>query len=378
MRASTAPSYAVRTVVRRTHDYGLRAGTVRPQGLAEPCPVVGDQPGGGAEYVSGGTVVLLQPDCPGAVEILLETEDVGDLGSPPAVDGLVVVADAADVPVALGEQTNPKVLCDVGVLVLVHRQVAELPLVVIEDAGRLPEQRQVVEQEIPEIHRIQGCKALLVGLVQSAPLPVREAADMRLRHLFRPPALVLPPLDDHRELPCRPAPVAAGHFGVDHLLEQADLIVRIKDRKGASEAGRFRVPPQDAQSERVEGAEPQAIHGRGSDERLDARAHLAGRLVGEGHGEGLAGPCPSGRQDVDEARRQHPRLSGPGAGKHKQRPVQRLDGPPLGRIQSGEIGRLGPNGREGLGIEGERIIHGCGPYHVSPDGGAVPGASLII
>ena len=48
----------------------------------------------------------------------------------------------------------------------------------------------------------------------------------------------------------------------------------------------------------------------------------------------------------------------------------------LGRIQAGEIGRFGPNGREGLGIEGERIIHGCEPYHVSPDGGAVPGASV--
>src|SRR5262249_28728457 len=52
---------------------------------------------GGAEDVLGGAVVAFEPDDLGAREILLEAQDVVDLGAAPAVDGLVVVADAADI-----------------------------------------------------------------------------------------------------------------------------------------------------------------------------------------------------------------------------------------------------------------------------------------
>ena len=67
------------------------------QRLAEPALVVGDQVRGGGEDVGGAAVVALEPDDLGAGKILLEAQDVVDLGAAPAVDRLVVVADAADV-----------------------------------------------------------------------------------------------------------------------------------------------------------------------------------------------------------------------------------------------------------------------------------------
>ena len=70
-----------------------------PEGLAEPALVGGDHAGGGGEDVRGRAVVLLEPDHLGAGEVLLEAQDVADLGAAPAVDRLVVVADAADVVV---------------------------------------------------------------------------------------------------------------------------------------------------------------------------------------------------------------------------------------------------------------------------------------
>ena len=91
--------------------------------------VGGDHAGGGGEDVRGRAVVLLEPDHRGAGEVLLEAQDVADLGAAPAVDRLVVVADAADVAVAAGEQPQPEVLRDVGVLVLVDEDVAEPALV---------------------------------------------------------------------------------------------------------------------------------------------------------------------------------------------------------------------------------------------------------
>ena len=67
------------------------------QRLAEPALVVGDEVRGGGEDVAGGAVVALEPDDLGAGEVVLEAQDVVDLGAAPAVDRLVVVADAADV-----------------------------------------------------------------------------------------------------------------------------------------------------------------------------------------------------------------------------------------------------------------------------------------
>src|SRR6185437_12724851 len=70
---------------------------VGAQRLAEPAFVMGDQVRGSGQDVAGGAVVALQPDHGGAGEVVLETQNVVDLGAAPAVDRLVVVADAADV-----------------------------------------------------------------------------------------------------------------------------------------------------------------------------------------------------------------------------------------------------------------------------------------
>src|SRR6185312_8485675 len=67
------------------------------QRLAEPALIVGDQMRGGGEDMAGGTIVALQPDHLGAGKIVFEAQDVVDLGAAPAVDRLVVVADAAEV-----------------------------------------------------------------------------------------------------------------------------------------------------------------------------------------------------------------------------------------------------------------------------------------
>ena len=67
--------------------------------------------------------------------------------------------------------------------------------------------------------------------------------------------------------------------------------------------------------------------------------HLPRRLVGEGDGEDLARSRAALAQDVGDARRQHPRLAGAGAGQHQQRPVEGLDRLSLLGIEPGEIGR---------------------------------------
>ena len=56
-----------------------------------------DQMRGGGEDVAGGAVIALEADDGGAGKVVLEAQNIVDLGAAPAVDRLVVVADAADV-----------------------------------------------------------------------------------------------------------------------------------------------------------------------------------------------------------------------------------------------------------------------------------------
>ena len=70
---------------------------VGAQRLAEAALVMGDDVRGGGEDVAGGAVIALEANDGGAGKVVLEAQNVVDLGAAPAVDRLVVVADAADV-----------------------------------------------------------------------------------------------------------------------------------------------------------------------------------------------------------------------------------------------------------------------------------------
>jgi 4-diphosphocytidyl-2C-methyl-D-erythritol kinase len=96
----------------------------------------------------------------GPGEVLLELEDVLDVGAAPAVDGLVFIADHADVAVRAGEQLHQLVLRAVGVLVLVDQQVFVAAVVAFAHLGRRLEQAHGFEQQIVEVERV-GLRQLL-------------------------------------------------------------------------------------------------------------------------------------------------------------------------------------------------------------------------
>ena len=104
-----------------------------------------DHSGGGAEDARGRAVVLLEADDRGAGKIAFEAQDVADLGAAPAVDRLVVVADAAQIAPGLGQQAQPQILGDIGVLILVDQYIAKAPVIFGENFGVRGEQGQVVQ-----------------------------------------------------------------------------------------------------------------------------------------------------------------------------------------------------------------------------------------
>ena len=215
-----------------------------PERLAEPALVGGDDAGGGGEDMRGRAVVLLEPDHLRAGEVLLEAQDVADLGAAPAVDRLVVVADAGDVAVAAGEQPQPQVLRDVGVLVLVDEDVAEPALVPLEHVRVRLEDRDDVEQQVAEVAGVEDAEPLLVLRVELAAAMV-EGARLRRRYPLGAERAVLPAVDQPGEKPRRPA-LLVDVLGLDDLPQQAELVVDVEDGEVRLEPDELGMPAQDA------------------------------------------------------------------------------------------------------------------------------------
>jgi hypothetical protein len=111
--------------VRRFVISDLRAAAAGgPQSLAFSSDIVGHNRRGRLQNVLRGTVVLLQANDACLGKVLLKLQNVANVGAPPGVNALVFVAYSADIVFAGGEHAHQFVLRTVGVLILVHLDVA--------------------------------------------------------------------------------------------------------------------------------------------------------------------------------------------------------------------------------------------------------------
>src|SRR5262249_32338172 len=145
------------------------------QRLAEAALVMGDQVRGSGKDVAGGAVMALEANDGGAGEVVLEAQDVVDLGAAPAIDRLIVVADAADVfrpnlrrviRRPLRQQSQPQILRDIGVLIFVDQAVSEAALILAQHVGLFAEQADLYQKQVAEIGGIENFQALLIFLLE--------------------------------------------------------------------------------------------------------------------------------------------------------------------------------------------------------------------
>ena len=117
----------------------------------------------------------------GVGEVVLELEDVADVGAAEAVDRLIGVTDDHQVAMLLGQQLEPPVLGVVGVLVLVDEHVSEALGVALADLVEQLEHVDRADQQVVEVHRVHPVELALVlavhvrdGLLEERPdhLPV--------------------------------------------------------------------------------------------------------------------------------------------------------------------------------------------------------------
>ena len=192
-----------------------------------------------------------------------------------------------------------------------------------------------MKEQIAEVAGIQRREPLLISGVELARAAESEIADLALRHSSRRQAAVLEAADDRQQDPGRPA-ARVDIGGLDHLLQEPELIVGVEDREVGLEADQLGVTAQQAGAERMEGAEPEPLDALAEQVR-DAEDHLARGLVGEGDREHLIGPRPAGDQKVGEPCREHAGLAGAGACEHQERPVRGLDRGALLRVEAVEM-----------------------------------------
>ena len=236
---------------------------------------------------------------------------------------------------ALGEQAQPEILHQVGVLVLVDEDVAEAAVILRQHLRMGAQDLGDMHQQIAEIAGVDGAQPVLIGGVEQAGIAAGEITVLGARHPLGRQAAVLPALDDPHQHRWREA-LDVEPRRLHHLLQQAQLVVGIEDVEAGGEADQLGIAPEHAGGERVEGAEPQPLR-RLAQDRRDALAHFARGLVGEGHRQDLAREGAAGEQDMGEAGGQHAGLAGAGSGQHQQRAVDGFDGLTLFLVQAGEM-----------------------------------------
>ena len=328
-----------------------------PEFLAKPALIAPDDTGGGREDMRSGSVVLFQPDHMSTGKILFEPKDIAHFGPAPAIDRLVVVADAADVLVTLSKQAQPEILGDVGVLIFIDQDVFEPALVLLKNILMRLENCHHMQKKIAEIDSVQLFQAGLVLVVQLGAAMVIMAR-IRGRHLVRRQGAVLPVVDERGEHAGGPT-LVIDIGGGNQLFQQADLIVGIKDGEVGLEADKFRVAAQQLDADCVEGAKPRHAFDRLAEHLADPVPHLARCLVGEGHGENFVRTRGAGIQQMHDPGRKRTGFAGARPGQHQHGPVEGLHRLALRRVQPVEIGcrpRSHGAGGERGGLKGVRII----------------------
>ena len=260
--------------------------------------------------------------------VLLEVRDIADIRAAECVDGLIGVthhgqlgrghsvrvgaAVSRGLRVGTDQFTHQLVLGVVGVLVLVHEDVAELAAVVVRDFGELLEQKDGAANQVVKVEGVSGAQTLRVdGVNLRDGLLVRVIASHAGCVRLGADQLVLQ----------RGDAVAHGLSGellgvqvelFNDEAQQALRVGRIVDGEGGLQPQGGGLTAQHTHAEAVESRNPHVLGAR-ADQRLDTFTHFGGSLVGEGDGEDLAGGRAVGCEQVSDAVGEHAGLAGASA-----------------------------------------------------------------
>ena len=233
-----------------------------------------------------------------------------------------------------GEEPTDLVLGVVGILVFVDEDIAETPLVSLEDVRMMLQQQVRIEKQVVEVEGVRGAKPFLQALVH-ARRHLAHGVDCAVGEHFCDLQLVL------RLRYAVAQSVYREPLGIDvelghDILHQALGICLVVYREIFREAEHLGILAQDANAHAVERGNPHAAGPR-PHERAQAFAHLVGSLVRERDGKNLPRSGVGGFQDVGNAVREHARLTRTCTRKHEQGSFRTFYGFALRTVEGFEV-----------------------------------------
>ena len=272
------------------HPHRFARALIGAQVLAETARVVADQRVRTVEDVAVTAVVLLQLDLVLHLQFGDEVVHVAHTRTAKGVDALVIVAHGKD-GIAGNRVTHfghkllePEVLQAVGILELVHQNVAEAALVMLAHQRMVAQDLVAAQHQLAEVHHALALALLLVQLVD---IDFLAALGIAHRHIAGTLALLLATADEPLHLLGRKLVVVDVELLVQ-ALDGRELVLRVEDLEALGQIRHLVVRAQKAVAQAVEGPDPHAAHVDGQHGR-QARCHFLGGLVGKGHGHDAAG-----------------------------------------------------------------------------------------
>ena len=309
---------------------------VGPEVLVFAIPVLADDRRRGVEDDLCRAVVAFELDGHGFGEIVFEVEQVPEVGAAPFVDRLIRIADDAEVAVDFDQTANQQILGPVGVLIFVHHDEPELRRVFRADPVGLLEEVDGLEEQIVEIEPVAVPERVHVVRVDLCDLFIAAVPAGGRCDLFGPFQTVLR-LADARQGRSRLDEAVVDLEGLECLFDDSQLIGRIVDHKIAGKTDCRCFATEQARAQRVKRRHPHAP-AVPAEQRLDARSHLFGCLVGEGDGEYFVRLCVTVADEVGDAAGNHARLARTGPRDDEQRSADVKDGFALFRVEAVEEG----------------------------------------
>ena len=263
-----------------------------PQILLKLVDVLGNHAGGGCDDGFGAAVVLLEVKGIQLGIVLLEIQDVLDVGTAESVDALCIVTHHAHIAVGSAEHLDDFILREIGVLVLIDQDIPEAMLVFVEDLGVALQQFVGLEKQIIEIHGTRLETTQGVGFVEA----VHIAA--AVRQVFADQVAVVFVFLRTQQVVFSTGDAVVDDVGLvqigielqllDQSFDQALAVVGIVDGEvaGVTDLGCFH--PEDLGEDAVEGSHPNVAR-ICTHYLLNPRPHFLGGLVGKSEGEDVEG-----------------------------------------------------------------------------------------
>ena len=282
------------------------------------------------QNVSRRAVVLLQLDNSCIRKILFKIENVANVRAAPAVNGLVVIADNAQISALRSQQTHKHILRIVRILILIDMDIADFALIGFQHRRMLGKKFQRLNDQIVKVQRIGAFQLFFISVVNI----INQLA------AIIPFALGEPILRAEQFVFCV-GNLAFNFSGRQELvvdiqlfedfLQRAHLVVIIVNGERTRVAQLFNIQTQNFGTTGVKRRNPNFPCTLAC-QFFNALTHLFGGFVGKGDGHNRPRRYTVFQQ-VRYAIRQCARLTRSRARKHQKRPFKRFRREPLFSVQ---------------------------------------------